>query len=462
MTLAILIMAAGKGTRLKSNRAKVLHEIGGAPLLMHVIRAAAAVVPAKAIHVIVGHQAAQVEAAVASTGVGFVAQTEQLGTGHAVQCAAEAIKNSDHVLILSGDVPLIRPETIRALFDFHQAEKAAMTILTARPADPTGYGRIFRRSAGSHEVEAIIEQVDLKPGQTSAEINSGIYAFKTSSLLAQLPKLNTNNAQKELYLTSVAGLLFAAGEKVVALEAADADEILGANTIAELSALDQSMRARTAKRLMDAGVTIQRPDTCVIDAEVEIAADAIIEPYVQLLGKTSIGTGTRIRSYSVIENCTLGENVLVRQNCILADSSIAGGAKIGPFAHIRPESEIGPEAHIGNFVEIKKSKIHKGAKANHLTYIGDAEVGEATNIGAGTITCNYDGVNKHKTTIGKGAFIGSNSTLIAPLSIGDGAYVGAASCIPKDVPADALAVGRAKPLIKEGWASARRAKNAKK
>lgn len=454
-------MAAGKGTRLKSNRAKVLHEIGGAPLLMHVIRAASAVVPASAIHVIVGHQAAQVEAAVAASGVGFVQQTEQLGTGHAVQCAAEAIKTSDQVLILSGDVPLIRPETIRALFDFHQAEKAAMTILTARPADPTGYGRIFRRD-GSNEVQAIIEQKDLKPGQNSAEINSGIYAFSTAKLLSALPHLNTNNAQKELYLTSVAGLLFAAGEKVVALEAADADEILGANTIAELASLDQSLRARTAKRLMDSGVTIQRPDTCVIDPEVEIAADAIIEPYVQLLGKTKIGTGTRIRSYTVIENCTLGENVLVRQNCILAESSIGDGAKLGPFAHIRPESEIGADAHIGNFVEIKKSKIHKGAKANHLTYIGDAEVGEATNIGAGTITCNYDGVNKHKTKIGKNAFIGSNSTLIAPLSIGDGAYVGAASCIPKDVPADALAVGRAKPLIKEGWASARRAKNAKK
>lgn len=461
MSLAILIMAAGKGTRLKSNRAKVLHEIGGAPLLMHVIRAAAAVVPAKAIHVIVGHQAEQVKAAVASSGVGFVEQREQLGTGHAVQCAAEAIKNSDQVLILSGDVPLIRPETIRALFDFHQAEKAAMTILTARPTDPTGYGRIFRRG-NTNEVEAIIEQKDLKAGQVSGEINSGIYAFKTSSLLAQLPKLNTNNAQKELYLTSIAGLLFAAGEKVVALEAEDADEILGANTIAELAGLDLSMRARTAKRLMDAGVTIQRPDTCVIDAEVEVAADAIIEPYVQLLGKTKIGTGTRVRSYTVIENCTLGENVLVRQNCILADSSIGDGAKIGPFAHIRPESEIGADAHIGNFVEIKKSKIHKGAKANHLTYIGDAEIGEATNIGAGTITCNYDGVNKHKTTIGKNAFIGSNSTLIAPLKIGDGAYVGAASCIPKDVPADALAVGRAKAIVKEGWASARRAKNAKK
>ncbi len=225
--------------------------------------------------------------------------------------------------------------------------------------------------------------------------------------------------------------------------------------------MSHSSPLRTAQRLIDSGVIIPRPETCVIDDEVMAAPGSIIEPFVQLLGQTKIGTGSRIRSFTVIENCTIGQNVLVRQNCVLTDSSIADGAKIGPFAHIRPESEIGPEAHIGNFVEIKKSKIARGAKANHLAYIGDAEVGEAANIGAGTITCNYDGVHKHKTKIGKGAFIGSNSTLVAPLSIGDGAYVGAASCIPKDVPADALAVGRARQIVKEGWAAARRANNKK-
>jgi bifunctional UDP-N-acetylglucosamine pyrophosphorylase / glucosamine-1-phosphate N-acetyltransferase len=463
MSLAILIMAAGKGTRLKSNRAKVLHEIGGAPLLTHVIHAAASVVKPEEIFVVVGHQAESVEAAVAAMGVRFVEQKEQRGTGHAVQSAAGAITGAENVIVLSGDVPLIRTETIEALFNFHETQKAAMTILSATPADPTGYGRVIRRKGDAAGVEAIVEQKDLAPDELSiGEINSGIYAFSTAALLKQLAHLNTNNAQGELYLTDVAKLLFVAGERVVALEAADANEILGANTIAELAALDQSLRARTARRLMDAGVTIQRPETCVIDAEVEVEADAIIEPFVQLLGKTRIGTETRIRSYTVIENCTIGSGVLVRQNCVLGDSTVEDGAKIGPFAHLRPESHIGVDAHIGNFVETKKSKIGKGAKANHLAYIGDAEVGEATNIGAGTITCNYDGANKHVTRIGKGVFVGSNSTLIAPLTIGDGAYIGAASCIPKDVPADALAVGRAHQMTKEGWAKARREKNPKK
>lgn len=217
-----------------------------------------------------------------------------------------------------------------------------------------------------------------------------------------------------------------------------------------------------AKRLIDAGVEIQRPDSCVIGGEVVVEAGAVIEPFVQLLGKTRVGAGTRIRSFTVVEDCEIGRNVLIRQSCVLEESKVEDGAKIGPFAHLRPESHIGVDAHIGNFVETKKAKIGKGAKANHLAYIGDAEVGEGTNIGAGTITCNYDGAKKHVTKIGKGVFVGSNSTLIAPLTIGDGAYIGAASCIPKDVPADALAVGRARQMVKEGWAKARREKNLKK
>jgi bifunctional UDP-N-acetylglucosamine pyrophosphorylase/glucosamine-1-phosphate N-acetyltransferase len=255
----------------------------------------------------------------------------------------------------------------------------------------------------------------------------------------------------------MAGLLRSAGERVVAIEAADAGEVLGANTIAELVALDATLRANTANRLMAEGVTIFRPETSVIDAEVEIAADTVIEPFVQLLGRVKIGTGCRIRSYTVIENCQLGNNVLVRQSCVLAESAIADGARIGPFAHVRPGCEIGEDAHVGNFVETKKVKLGKGAKANHLTYLGDAEVGERTNIGAGTITCNYDGVGKHMTHIGKEAFIGSNSTLVAPVTVGDAAYVGAGSCITKDAPAGSLAVGRAHQFVKEGWAIARRA-----
>ena len=457
--LAVVIMAAGKGTRLKSQRPKVLHEIGGKPLLAHVIAAASKIVAPSdlAIFVVIGHQAEKVRAAVASTGVAFVEQKEQLGTGHAIQCAREAIKGYDNILVLSGDVPLIRPETIDQLWSFHLAQQAAMTILTAAVDDPTGYGRILRRSADSTVVQAIVEQKALTQAQQSiGEINSGIYVFQTAPLLRHLGQLDANNANKEVILTDMAGLLGAAGERVVAIQAAEAIEVLGANTIAELVALDANLRLKTANRLMAAGVTIFRPETCVIDAEVEVAADTVIEPFVQLLGRTRIGAECLIRSYSVIENCTLADRVLVRQSSILSESTVAGGAKIGPFAHLRPLSEIGEDAHVGNFVETKKSKLGKGAKANHLSYIGDAEIGERSNIGAGTITCNYDGVNKHRTRIGSDAFIGSDSTLVAPVEVGDGAYVGAGSCITKDVPAGSLAVARARPIIKEGWAAARR------
>jgi bifunctional UDP-N-acetylglucosamine pyrophosphorylase/glucosamine-1-phosphate N-acetyltransferase len=456
--LAVVIMAAGKGTRLKSQRPKVLHEIGGKPLLAHVIAAAGKLVAPSEIFVVIGHQAEKVRAAVAATGVHFVEQTEQLGTGHAIQCAREAIQDYENILVLSGDVPLIRPETLSQLWSFHQAQQAAMTILTAAPDDPTGYGRIVRRTLNSPEVEAIIEQKALTVVQQSLrEINSGIYAFQTAPLLAHLGRLDANNANKEVILTDMAGLLQAAGERVVAIQAADAIEVLGANTIAELVALDATLRLKTANRLMAQGVTIFRPETTVIDAEVEVAADTVIEPFVQLLGHTKIGAECVIRSYSVIENCTLANGVLVRQSSILTDSTVGAGAKIGPFAHLRPLSEIGEDAHVGNFVETKKSKLGQGAKVNHLSYIGDAEIGERTNIGAGTITCNYDGVHKHRTRIGKNAFIGSDSTLVAPVEVGDGAYVGAGSCITRDVPADSLAVSRARQVVKEGWAAAKRA-----
>jgi bifunctional UDP-N-acetylglucosamine pyrophosphorylase/glucosamine-1-phosphate N-acetyltransferase len=466
--LAVVIMAAGKGTRLKSSRPKVLHEIGGKPLLRHVIAAAGQVVDPAHIFVVVGHQAERVKAAVAATGVRFVEQTDPRGTGHAIQCAREAVIGYEHILVLSGDVPLIRPETISQLWQFHLAEHAAMTILTAAPEDPTGYGRVLRKSTDGPEVDAIVEQKALTlEQQTVREINSGIYAFKTAPLFKHLGKLTANNAHAELYLTDMAGLLCSAQERVVAFELAGAGkgtapaaEVLGANTIAELAALDATLRAATANRLMAAGVTIFRPETCVIDADVEVAPDTVIEPFVQLLGATRIGAECLIRSYTVVENCTLGNQVLLRQSCILSESTVADGAKIGPFAHLRPGSQIGEEVHIGNFVETKKARLDKGAKAGHLAYLGDAEVGEGSNIGAGVITCNYDGVHKHTTRIGKGVFVGSDSTLVAPIAVEDGAYIGAGSCITKDVPAGALAVARARQFSKEGWVAARRARQA--
>jgi bifunctional UDP-N-acetylglucosamine pyrophosphorylase / glucosamine-1-phosphate N-acetyltransferase len=457
--LAVVIMAAGKGTRLKSRKPKVLHQVAGRTLLSHVIATASGVVEAKDIFTIVGHEAERVRNAVTDFGTHFVEQTEQRGTGHAIQSALGSIAKYESVLVLSGDVPLIRKETIERLWRFHQAEDAAMTILTAAPENPAGYGRVVRRGAGSVEVESIVEDEALTPAQHSMkEINTGIYAFKIAALEAHLGDLKSNNARGELYLTDMAGLLRAAGERVVAVLAEDAAEVLGANTLAELAALDAKMRAIIADRLMAAGVTIFRPDTCVIDAEVEVEADAVIEPFVQLLGKTRIGAETTVRSYSVIENCTVGDRVIIRQSCVLADSSIARGADIGPFARMRPGSEIGEDVHIGNFVEVKKSKLHAGVKAGHLAYLGDSEIGAGTNIGAGVITCNYDGAQKHRTRIGKDVFVGSDSTLVAPIGIEDGAYIGAGSCITKDIPAGALAVGRSRQVIKQGWAEARRAR----
>ncbi len=456
---AIAIMAAGKGTRLKSKRAKVLHEIGGQPLLAHVISAARQIVPASDIHVIIGHQAEQVRAAVQSTGVGFVLQQEQRGTGHAIMCARGHVKGYDNILVLSGDVPLIRPETIRRMLDFHLAKKAAMTILTAEPADPFGYGRVLR--AGGDRVKAIVEQKALNQAQQKTrEINSGIYAFATAPLFANIDRLTTDNPHGEFYLTDMAALLVKAKARVLALKAPDAAEVLGANTLAELAQLDASLRMRKCNELMAAGVSIYRPDTCVIDPEVEVGPDTIIEPFTQLLGRTSIGSECRIRSFSIISDSRIADKVLVLPGCIVDQSEVAARAQLGPYSRLRPGSQIGEGAHLGNFVETKKTRVGRGSKANHLTYLGDAVIGEGVNVGAGTITCNYDGTHKHVTVIEDGAFIGSDATLVAPVRIGKGAYVAAGSSITDDVPDDALALGRARQTIKEGWAKRRREEKA--
>ena len=464
---AVTIMAAGKGTRLKSRHPKVLHQVGARALLLHVIAAARTLVPAEDIFCIVGHEAERVQATIASTGVQFVLQEPQRGTGHAMQVLKAALELSGrplpkHLLVLSGDVPLIRPETLASLCELHLRERAAMTILTAVPPDPTGYGRVLRAAPYLPNVTAIVEQKSLKPDQLSApEINSGIYCFETAELFARLDRLSTNNAHGEFYLTDVAAMLVADGLRVVAHQAASADEVLGANTIAEMMHLDQALRAASAQRLMAEGVTIFRPDTCVIDASVSVGPDTVIEPYVQLLGATRIGSDCRIRSYSVIQDSTLGDSVNVRNGCILDGAEVGDGAMLGPYAHLRPESRIGAEAHVGNFCETKKVTLGRGSKANHLSYLGDAIIGEDVNVGAGVITCNYDGVNKNTTNIGDGAFIGSDSTLVAPIKIGAGAYVGAGSCITHPVPDGALAIGRSHQVVKEGWAAARRPRKKK-
>lgn len=459
---AIVILAAGKGTRLRTRRPKMLHEVGGKSLLRHVVDAASQIVQPKDIYVVVGHQADEVRKVAAGVGVNFIEQPEQRGTGHAIQQTQSSVGGYEHFLTLSGDVPLIRPETIAGIRDFHLLQRAAMSILTASPVDPQGYGRVLRKKGAPAEVDSIVEQKSLTPEQAQIrEINSGIYAFTSRPLFAHIGELKPDNPQGELYLTDMAAILRRAGERVVALETADAAEVLGANTIAEMMGLDAELRLRTARRLMQNGVTVFRPETTVIDAEVEVGPDTVIEPFVQLLGRTRIGENCRIRSYSVLENTILGDGSLVRNGCILDGSEIGRGAAIGPYTHLRPGCVIGDGAHLGNFVEVKNTRMGNNSKANHLSYLGDADIGAGVNVGAGVITCNYDGFSKFRTTIGDGVFVGSDSTLVAPLHLGDGAYIGAGSCITEDVPQDALALERSPQIVKEGWAQKRRSRKSR-
>jgi bifunctional UDP-N-acetylglucosamine pyrophosphorylase / glucosamine-1-phosphate N-acetyltransferase len=424
-----------------------------------VIRAATQIVSASDVYAIIGHEAERVRRAMEHTGVKFVLQAEQHGTGHALMVAREALAGYDHVIVLSGDAPLITAETIGRLKDFHLQEKAAMTLLSAQLENPTGYGRVLRKTPRSAEVQAIVEEKSASPAQKKIhEINSGFYVFAVKELYDHIDKLSTANAHGEYYLTDMAEALRKARRRVVAWKTANASEVLGGNTRAELADIDQQMRMAKCRQLMADGVTIFYPATCLIDADVTIAPDTVIEPYVQLLGKTKIGTACRVRSYCVIRDSEIGDGVLIRPGCIMEEARISAGALLGPYSHLRPGSEIGEGAHVGNFVETKKIKLGKGSKANHLTYLGDAEIGAGVNIGAGTITCNYDGVNKHKTVIEDAVFIGSDSTLVAPVRIGKGAYVGAASCITDDVPEDALAIGRGRQIVKEGWARDKRKK----
>jgi bifunctional UDP-N-acetylglucosamine pyrophosphorylase/glucosamine-1-phosphate N-acetyltransferase len=456
--VAVAIMAAGKGTRLKSQLSKVLHEVGGKPLLAHVIAAATRVVPASDVFVIIGHDADRVRAALAHTGVNFVLQSEQRGTGHALMVARLLLAPYDEVVVLSGDAPQITPQTIASLLNFHLDERAAMTLLSADLDHPSGYGRVIRKSARSPKVQAIVEEKSASPTQKKIrEINAGFYAFSVPQLFSHIEKLSTANPHSEYYLTDMAALLRQARLPVVVWKTENSKEVLGANTRAELAVLDEQMRMAKCRQLMAEGVTIFYPATCVIDADVEIASDTVIEPFVQILGRSRIGASCRIRSYSVIRDSRIADGVLIRNGCILEEANIGPAAVLGPYSHLRPGSDIGEGAHVGNFVETKKIKLGKGSKANHLTYLGDAEIGAGVNIGAGTITCNYDGVNKHTTIIEDGVFIGSDSTLVAPIRVRKGAYVAAASCITTDVPEDSLAITRAPQVIKEAWASKKRA-----
>lgn len=453
--LTVLVLAAGKGTRLKSNVAKVLHRAGGYALVEHVVRAC---VPLNArVVVVVGHQAEEVRAVVEPLGAQAVLQEPQGGTGHAVRIARDAFAGAQTLVVLPGDAPLIQATTLQGLLRKHHEGRAAATILSANLPDPSGYGRIIRREGGG--VSAIVEDRALLPSQRGVnEINSSIYCFDLQKLLPCLDQLKPDNAQRELYLTDAVALLDQRGEKVLAQVAPDAHEVLGCNTRAELAEVDRIFRDRKRRDLMAAGVTLLLPETTLVDAEVEIGPDTVIEPNVQLLGRTKIGAGCVIGTGSVINESTLEDGVTVKPHCMVSHCRLASAVVIGPFAHLRDGAELKHGARVGNFVEVKKSTLGEGVKAMHLSYLGDATIGRSSNIGAGTITCNYDGVRKNPTEIGERVFVGSGSELVAPVRVGDGAYIAAGSTITADVPADALAIARQQQVVKAGWAAERRSR----
>jgi bifunctional UDP-N-acetylglucosamine pyrophosphorylase/glucosamine-1-phosphate N-acetyltransferase len=452
--VAILILAAGKGTRLKSSLAKVLHSAGGRTIVDHVVRACLPL-HAKKIIAVVGHQAEQVSAAVDPLGVVTVLQQPQNGTGHALLVSKRAIGSAKYVVVLPGDAPLIRTETLRTLIQKHKSGNAAATILTAVLADPSGYGRVLRKSGDT--VSAIIEESQLTAEQRELnEINSSMYCFTSAKLWPALAQVKPNNKHHEVYLTDVISILNAKCETVLAEIASDPREALGCNTRADLAGVDRTFREWKRDQLMRDGVTIQLPETVVVDPDVAVGEDTILEACVHLLGKTKIGERCTIRTGSILRDATLGDAVSIEGHSVVDSSRIDSEVTIGPFARIRPDSHLQKGSRVGNFVEIKKSSVGEGSKVPHLSYIGDAKIGTKSNIGAGTITCNYDGFAKHPTNIGNRVFVGSDSTLVAPVKLADGAYIAAGSVITENVPADSLGIGRGRQVIKSGWASKKR------
>jgi bifunctional UDP-N-acetylglucosamine pyrophosphorylase/glucosamine-1-phosphate N-acetyltransferase len=449
----VMILAAGLGTRMKSRRAKVLHELAGWPLVAHVLRAAFELAP-EAIFTVVGHQAEEVERAVrdqaarliesnpiASPDLQFVMQAEQKGTGHAVMAAHDRLTGRrGPLVIVAGDAPLIGGATLKNLVETHRAEKNDVTMLTVMMDDPTGYGRIIRNKDGS--LLRCVEQKDASPEELATrEVGVSIYCFDVSALLGALDRLTTDNAQGEYYLTDVPKIMQQQGKRVGLLCHSSAEEVLGVNTRIELADLDRKLRDRKLRELMLSGVTIVDPATTYIHQDVQIGQDSVIHPQVIIESTSRIGSGCTVQSWTRLKNVEIGDNVAIRNSCVIEDSTIRDGATVGPFARLRAGAEIGEKAGIGNFVEVKKSKIGRGTKASHLTYLGDATLGERVNIGAGTVTCNYDGVRKNETIIEDDVKIGSDTMLVAPVRVGRGSVTGAGSVVTKDVPPDSLVAG---------------------
>lgn len=455
--LHVVILAAGKGTRMKSAKPKVLHPLAGRSLIEHTLATVDHLKTASTT-LVVGHGADDVRGALtARPDLQFVVQSPQLGTGHALMQAEQVLKGrKGDVLLLYADVPLLEPGSLQRLLESHRDAKASMTVLTAELEDPYGYGRIVRDS--DRQIVRIVEERDASADErTIREINSGIYALSMSSLFRHLTQLATDNSQGEYYLTDLVALYRQKHLRVETVCLDTADELRGVNSRVDLAELSQIVRQRKNRLLMMSGVTLEDPATTFVDVDVTVGEDSFLGPGVRLEGRTCIGERCRIQAGSRLTNVTMEDDAVVLDYCVITDSSIEKGASVGPMAHIRPQSVIGSDARVGNFVELKKATLGKGSKASHLTYLGDATIGEGVNIGAGTITCNYDGEKKHQTVIEDGVFIGSDSQLIAPVSVGKDAYVAAGSTITDDVPAGSLAIARGRQTNKPEWATKRKA-----
>ncbi|HEY6200249.1 MAG TPA: bifunctional UDP-N-acetylglucosamine diphosphorylase/glucosamine-1-phosphate N-acetyltransferase GlmU [Candidatus Binatia bacterium] len=454
---AVILLAAGLGKRMNSALPKVLHPLGGKPLVAHALKTAESLKP-KRIAVVIGHGAAAVRAACNGAPVAWVTQKEQLGTGHAVGCTKDVFQNfAGTIVILNGDVPLIRSETLRGLLDSHHQKQAALTFVTARLPDPRGYGRIVRDGAG--RVLRVVEERDASAEEAKLnEINAGIYAVAADFLFSALATLTNANRQKEYYLTDIVAAALSAGKTVAALEARDAREILGINSREELAAMEKVLQERINRKWMEAGVTLKDPQTTYIDESARIGRDTTIGPNSHILGETVIGERCRIDGSAYLANMRVGSDVHVKFSVVMSDAEVGDGAIIGPFAHLRPGTSLGRNVHIGNFVEAKAATLGDGTKANHLTYLGDVTIGRDTNIGAGTITCNYDGFKKYPTKIGDRVQIGSDSTLVAPIVIGDDAYIATATTVRHDAPAGALVYNDRAEKVKPGWTEQKRKK----
>jgi len=447
-----MVLAAGLGKRMLSESSKLVHAVAGRPMVRHVVEAAKAAGMARTV-VVVGNQADEVRRAVGEGDkrIGFAYQNAQLGTGHAVLSAeSQLLGYEGDVLILNGDLPALRPDTLKNFIEFHRASGAPLSLLTAVVPDPKGYGRVMRTYSG--DVSRIVEDSDATTEErTTREINCGIYCADATWLWDPLKRARADNTRKEIYLTDLVEILRRDGHKVAAFRHPDPEEVLGVNDRRELAAAVRALHRRKAAALMEGGVTILDPETAYIDVDVKVGQDTVIEPGVMLRGTTEIGRGVVIGTGSRIADSVVGDGTSILPYCVIAQSRIGRACRIGPFAHLRPETHLEEEVRIGNFVEIKKTRMAPGSKANHLTYLGDAEIGRKANIGAGTITCNFDGVSKLRTVIEDEVFVGSDTQLVAPVRVRRGAFIGAGSTITKDVPPYALAVSRAEQVVKEDW-----------